>query len=129
MGLLVQNGFHVVWCRFGMLRRHMTYNSSVHELAGIYGLLRVVAAGAPGHGPMHLFLSSAASLRLFWNPDLCVWQRPGLPALCQPSRPFQIGWPRIEVSGADVGCWPCFVGLLVKLCSFFEFFALALYSQ
>ena len=28
-------GFHVVWCRFRMLRRHMAYNSSVHELARI----------------------------------------------------------------------------------------------
>ena len=28
-------GFHVVWCRFGMLRRHMAYNSSVHELARV----------------------------------------------------------------------------------------------
>ena len=29
-------GFHVVWCRFRMLRRHMAYNSSVHELARVY---------------------------------------------------------------------------------------------
>ena len=26
-------GYHVVWCRFRMLRRHMAYNSDVHELA------------------------------------------------------------------------------------------------
>ena len=38
-------GFH------GMLRRHMAYDSSVHELVRIYSLLRVVSAGAPGHGP------------------------------------------------------------------------------
>ena len=42
-------GFHVVWCRFRMLRRHMEYNSSIHELARVYSLLRVVSAGAPGH--------------------------------------------------------------------------------
>ena len=52
-------GFHVVWCRFRMLRRHMAYNASVHELARVYSLLRVVSAGAPGHGPVHLLLSSA----------------------------------------------------------------------
>ena len=46
-------GFYVVWCRFRMLRRHMAYNSSVHELARVYSLLRVVSAGAPGHGPVH----------------------------------------------------------------------------
>ena len=48
-------GFHVVWCRFRMLRRHMACDSSVHELARIYSLLRVVSAGAPGHGPVHTF--------------------------------------------------------------------------
>ena len=41
-------GFHVVWCRFRLLRRHMAYNSSVHELARVYNLLRVVSAGALG---------------------------------------------------------------------------------
>ena len=55
-------GFHVVWCRFRMLRRHMAYNSSVHELAGVHSLLRVVSGGVPGHGLVHLLLSSAASL-------------------------------------------------------------------
>ena len=44
-------GFHVVWCRFRMLRRHMAYNASVHELARVYSLLRVVSASAPG--PVH----------------------------------------------------------------------------
>ena len=63
-------GFHVVWCRFRMLRRHMAYNSSVHELARVYSLLRVVSAGAPGHGPVHLLVSSPL-------------------ALCQISSPFQ----------------------------------------
>ena len=79
-------GFHVVWCRFRMLRGHMAYNSSVHELAGVY---RVVSGGAPGHGPVHLLLSSAASLGFSWDSDLCVWLRPGLPALCQISTPSQ----------------------------------------
>ena len=41
---------------------------------GFISLLRVVAAGAPGHGPVHLLLSSAASLGFSLNPDLCVWQ-------------------------------------------------------
>ena len=62
--------FYVVWCRFRMLRRHMAYNSSVHELARVYSLLRVVSAGAPGHGPVHLLLSSALSLDFSWDSDL-----------------------------------------------------------
>ena len=40
-------GFYVVWCRFRMLRRYMAYNSSVHELARVKSLLRVVSVGAP----------------------------------------------------------------------------------
>ena len=87
--LFLAPGFHVVWCRFRMLRRHMAYNSSVHELARVHSLLRVVSAGAPGHGPVYLLLSSALSLGFSWYSDLCVWLRPGLPALCQVSNPFQ----------------------------------------
>ena len=83
-------GFYVVWCRFRMLRRHMAYNSSVHELARVYSLLRVVSANAPGHGPVHLLVSSALSLGFSWDSDLCVWLRPGLPALCQVSSPFPV---------------------------------------
>ena len=75
---------------FPMLRRHMTYNSSIHELARVYSLLRVVSAGAPGRGPIHLLLSSAMSLGFSWDSDSCVWLRPGLPALCQTSSPFSV---------------------------------------
>ena len=98
-------GFHVVWCRFLMLRGHMAYNSSIHELARVYSLLRVVSAGAPGHGPVHLLLSSAISLGFSWDSDLCVWLRPGLPALCQISCPFlffrEVVWDawRTKVAG------------------------------
>ena len=68
----------------------MAYNSSVHELARVESLFRVVAAGAPVHGLVHLLLSSAASLGISWKIlILCVWQRPGLLALCQLSSPFQ----------------------------------------
>ena len=70
-------GVHVVWCRFRMLRRYMAYNYSVHELARVYSLLRVVSAGAPGHGPVHLLVSSALSLGFTWDSDLCAWLRPG----------------------------------------------------
>ena len=72
-----------------MLRRHRAYSSGVHDLVRIYGLLWVVAAGAPGHGPIYLLLSSAATIGVTWLSDLCIWQRPGLPALCQLSSPLQ----------------------------------------
>ena len=38
-----------------------------------------------------------------------------------------LSWPCIEVCEGDVGFCPCSVGLLVKLCSFFEFSSLAPY--
>ena len=60
--------------------------SSVHELARTCSLLRVVAAGALGHGPDNLFCFLV--LRLLGS-LLCVWLRPGLPALCQVSSPSQ----------------------------------------
>ena len=82
-------GFMLSGVAFGCCVGTMAYNSSVHELAGVYSLLRVVAAGAPGHGPVRLLLSSAASLGFSWNSDLCVWLRPGLPALCQISSPLE----------------------------------------
>ena len=58
-------GYHVVWCRFRMLRRHMAYNSSVHELARVFSLLRVVAAAALCHGPVACSLSAFSSLSVF----------------------------------------------------------------
>ena len=82
-------GHHVVWCRFRMLRRQMTHNCGVHDQGRTGGLLRYVAAGAHGHGPIHLLVSGAASIGFDWLPELCIWQRPCLPALCQLSIPFQ----------------------------------------
>ena len=85
-------GFYVVWCRFRMLRRHMAFYSSVHELARICSLLRVVSAGAPGHGPVHLLLSSALSLGFSWDSD--SWFASSLSDL----------WPFSVFSGGCLGC-------------------------
>ena len=115
----------------GLLLQTLGFNSSVHELARVKSLLRVVAAGAPGHGPVHLLLSSAASLGLTWNPDFCVWQRPGLPTLCQLSSPFQFfrsaiwdAW-RTKVAGdlsSRAGFWG---GRYLDFLVFFKAFILA----
>ena len=43
------------------------------SFARVYSLLRVVSSGAPGHGPVHLLLSSAVSLGFSWDSDSCVW--------------------------------------------------------
>ena len=55
-------GIKIVWCRFRLLRRYMAYNAGVLGLVRIYGLLRAVCGGAPGHGPFHLLLQSASDI-------------------------------------------------------------------
>ena len=75
--------FHVVWCRFRMMRRFLAYNSGVLDIAGDYRFLAEVVAGAAGHGPVHLLLSTAGTLGFAWDPVQCVLFRPGLPHLCQ----------------------------------------------
>ena len=82
-------GYHVVWCRFRLLRRFMAYNSGVLDLVRVYGLLRAVCGGAPGHGPIHLLLQGASDIGFSWDPVACVWNRPGLPPLDHIASPFQ----------------------------------------
>ena len=88
MGLLVQIlGF--LWsgvafrCCVGKWRIILLFMSWLGSVVFFGSLLPVL------HGPAHLLLSSAASLGFSWDSDLCVWLRPGLPALCQVSSPFQ----------------------------------------
>ena len=53
------------------------------------GLLGVVSAGTPRDVPFtELFLVLPLSWGLHWHSDWCVWQRPGLPHLCQISIPL-----------------------------------------
>ena len=39
-------------------------------------LLSLVAAGGPGHGPMHLLVESAGIIGLSWDPLHSGWTRP-----------------------------------------------------
>ena len=55
-------GYHVAWCGFRMLRRHLAYNSEVHERSRIHELLRVVSASAPGLVPF-IFCSQVLPLQ------------------------------------------------------------------
>ena len=66
-------GCRVVWCRFRMLRRYMAYNAGVWDLLRVYGLLRAVCTGAPGHGPIHVLLHGVAESGFSWDPAACVW--------------------------------------------------------
>ena len=54
----------IVWYRFRLLRRYLAYRPL--ESARVGRLLDLVSNGAPGHGPVHLLVYSAASLGFQW---------------------------------------------------------------
>ena len=60
----VDPGFCVVWFRFRLMRRYLAYRPD--EFAGIGRLLDLVREGAPGHGPVHLLVRSAAEIGFKW---------------------------------------------------------------
>ena len=67
----------------------MAHNAGVLDLVLVYGPLRAVCGGAPGHGPIHLLLQSASDTGFSWDPVACVWIRPGLPPLDHIASPLQ----------------------------------------
>ena len=77
----------IVWYRFRMLRRYLAYRPL--ETDRISGLLELISNGAPGHGPLHLLVDSAARLGFRWCPEGFCWSRPGLPRLPMMSGPYQ----------------------------------------
>ena len=77
----------IVWFRFRMLRRYLAYRPL--EVPRIGRLLELVSNGAPGHGPLHLLVDSAATLGFRWCPDGFCWSRPGLPRLPMVDGPIQ----------------------------------------
>ena len=77
----------VVWFRFRMLRRYLAYRPrKVHR---VYRLIDGVAEGCPGRGPAHLLVESAAEIGFQWDSCVLVWERPGLPVLCNLAGPIQ----------------------------------------
>ena len=77
----------VVWFQFRMLRRFLAYRPG--EVARVYRLLEHVAAGCPGHGPVHLLVDSAAEIGFLWPPEMVGWAREGLPVLSNLASPIQ----------------------------------------
>ena len=88
---------YVVWCRFRQLRRYLSYRPG--EVARVYRLLDLVAAGRPGHGPLHLLLQSANELGFAWDSSVEGWIRPGLPPLRMLAGPYQ------HFKAAIIGAW------------------------
>ena len=77
----------IVWYRFRLLRRYLAYRPQ--ETAMVGRLLDLVSNGAPGHGPVHLLVESAASLGFQWCLGGFCWDRPGLPPLPMVEGPYQ----------------------------------------
>ena len=80
-------GFYVLWCRFRLLRRYLTFRPL--EAPRTYALLAAVAGGCSGHGPVHLVLESACIIGFSCDPIDLVWRRPGLPGLHHLAGPYQ----------------------------------------
>ena len=89
--------FCVVWFRFRMLRRFLAYR--LGEVYRVYRLLEHVAAGCPGHGPIHMLVESAAEIGFLWSPEMVGWAREGLPVLSNLAGPFQ------HFRAAILGAW------------------------
>ena len=59
------------------------------EMDRVSRLLDFISDGAPGHGPLHLLVDSAAGLGFRWCPEGYCWSRPGLPRLPMIGGPYQ----------------------------------------
>ena len=69
------------------MRRFLAYRPDT--VPRVYRLLDLVAAGRPGHGPVHLLIQSAGILGFAWDSGEEGWLRPGLPPLRMLSGPYQ----------------------------------------
>ena len=61
----VDPAFHVIWSRFRMMRRYLSY--CLDEEPRIFRMLDLISRGAQGHGPVHLLLISAAEIGFAWD--------------------------------------------------------------
>ena len=83
----VDPAYHVVWSRFRMMRRYLAYCPD--EQPRIFRMLDLISRGAPGHGPVHLLLLSAAELGFAWDGAEEGWIRVSLPPLRMMAGPIQ----------------------------------------
>ena len=83
----VDPAYHVVWSRFRMMRRYLAY--CPEEEPRIFRMLDLISRGAPGHGPVHLLLLSAAEVGFAWDGAEEGWIRVSLPPLRMMAGPIQ----------------------------------------
>ena len=77
----------LLWCRFRLLLRYLTYRPL--EVRMVYNILDLVSAGCRGHGRVHLLVQSAGVLGFVWDPGGPGWLRAGLPFLSHLAGPYQ----------------------------------------
>ena len=75
----VDPAFHIVWSRFRMMRRYLSYYHD--EEPRMFRMLDLISRGAHGHGPDHLLHISAAELGFAWDGAEKGWVRVSLPLL------------------------------------------------
>ena len=128
-------GVCIVWHRFRVLRRYLACRpDEVHRIGRLLSLINDVA---PGHGPIHLLVRSAAVFVFVWCSDGFCQARSGLPLLPMVAGPFQHfrmlgGTATLLISAVvrgfgEVLCWtmlgPCsyltlpMLGLETRRCS------------
>ena len=78
---------YFIWNGFRQMRRFLAYRPD--EVHRVKRFLDLVAAGRPGHGQVHLLLSSASQLGYAWDSYEEGWLRPGLPPFRMLSGPHQ----------------------------------------
>ena len=84
----VDPALHFVWVRFRTMRRYI-WRIFLTRRLGFFTMLDLISIGAPGHGPVHLLLISAAELGFAWDGGERGWVRPSLPPLGMMTGPTQ----------------------------------------
>ena len=83
----VDPAFHIIWSRFRMMRRYLSY--CPEEEPRIFRMLDLISRRAQGHGPVHRLLFSAAELGFARGGDEKGWVRVSLPPLPMITGPVQ----------------------------------------
>ena len=83
----VDPALYVVWSRFRLMRRFLAYCPD--EEPTIFRMIDLISRGAPGHGPVHLLLISAAEIGFAWDSGEKGWIRVSLPLLRMMTGPLQ----------------------------------------
>ena len=73
----VDPAFHIVWTRFRLMRRYLAHRTL--EVLRIFRMLGLIAHGTPGHGSVHLILTSVAEIGFAWDGDEQGWILAALP--------------------------------------------------